>query len=106
MIRRSGLALLFGTFMAVAVAAQTPQERAAARDLIAKRGDTVVIVLGTVKTRVTMGGREVPPSEENIQANGTMLDARGLVVMSLSNLEPGKMMNGIMQQAAGMPGME
>jgi hypothetical protein len=106
MVRRSGLALLLGTFMAVTVAAQTPQERAAARDLIAKRGDTVVIVLGTVKTRVTMGGREVPPSEENIQANGTMLDARGLVVMSLSNLEPGKMMNGIMQQAAGMPGME
>lgn len=106
MLRRTGLVVALTVVTAVALAAQTPQERAAARDLIAKKGDAVVMVLGTVKTRVTMGGREVPPSEENIQANATMLDAGGLAVMSLSNLEPGKMMNGIMQQASGMPGME
>ena len=85
--------------------AQSAEERAAARELIAKRGDTVVAVLGTVKTRMTMSGREAPPTEENIQANATVLDQRGLAVMSLSNLEPGKMMNGIMAQQS-MPGME
>jgi hypothetical protein len=91
----------------LAAAAQTPEERATARQLVASRGDAVLTVLGTVKTRMTMGGREAPPSEENIQANATALDGAGLVVMSLSNLEPGKMMSGIMsQQAANMPGME
>ena len=104
-IRAVVIVLLFA--VARMASAQTPEERAAARDLIGKRGDTVITVLGTVKTRMMMGGREAPPSEENIQANATVLDARGLAVMSLSNLEPGKMMNGIIsQQAASMPGME
>jgi S1-C subfamily serine protease len=107
MVRQTVVALSFALAVAGSAAAQTPEERAAARDLIAKRGDTVVTVLGTVKTRMTMGGREAPPNEENIQANATVLDERGLAVMSLTNLEPGKMMSGILsQQSAGMPGME
>ena len=103
---RTGVVLcLFGLAAAGTTFAQTNEERAAARDLIAKRGDAVVAVLGTVKTRMTMSGREAPPTEENIQANATVLDERGLAVMSLSNLEPGKIMNGIMAQQS-MPGME
>jgi hypothetical protein len=86
-------------------AAQTPDERAAARRLIASQGDAVVNVLGTVKTRMVMGGREAPAQEEHLQANATALDARGLVVMSLSSLEPDRMMSRVMAQQAP-PGME
>jgi hypothetical protein len=108
MLRTSALPAVVALAASCALlSAQTQEERATARDLIAKRGDAVLTVLGTVKTRMTMGGREAPPSEENIQANATALDARGLAVMSLSNIEPGKMMSGIMaQQSASMPGME
>ena len=103
---RTGAVLsLIGLAATSVVLAQSAEERANARELIAKRGDTVVAVLGTVKTRMTMSGREAPPTEENIQANATVLDEGGLAVMSLSNLEPGKIMNGIMAQQS-MPGME
>lgn len=103
--RTAAVFVVLGLAGAGVASAQSAEERAAARDLIAKRGDTVVAVLGTVKTRMTMSGREAPPTEENIQANATMIDAGGLAVMSLSNLEPGKIMNGIMAQQS-MPGME
>lgn len=104
-LRTSAVLFVAGLAAASAAFAQSAEDRAAARALIARRGDAVVTVLGTVRTRMTMGGREAPPTEENIQANATMLDERGLAVMSLSNLEPGKIMNSIVSQQS-MPGME
>src|SRR5262245_2622039 len=47
-----------------AVRGQTPDERAAARSIVAKHGPALVTVLGTVKIRMTMAGREAPPNEE------------------------------------------
>ena len=64
---------------------QTADERAAARDVVKKRGDAVVMVLATIKMRVNIGGRE-QPIEQPAQANATVLDATGLAVMSLSTL--------------------
>jgi hypothetical protein len=108
-MHRTGLLLTFVGLAAagVAAASQSPEERAAARELIARRGDTVVSVLATVKTRMMMMGQEGPSPEENVAANATMLDARGLCVTSLSSLEPGRMMTGLLnRQRASMPGME
>ena len=68
--------------------AQTPEERAMARDLIAKHGDAVVFVLGTTKIRVNQGGKEVPNPDQRLQSLATLLDGTGLGVMSLTALDP------------------
>jgi hypothetical protein len=91
------------------VFAQTPDERAAARALVKKHGDAVVTLLGTVKTRMLMGGKELPANEEHLETNGTILDGSGLTVVSLTALEPGNLLSGIMSQgmeSAGLSSMK
>jgi hypothetical protein len=73
--------------------AQTQEDRAAARALIAKRGDAVLFVLGTTKLRVNQGGKELPTSDQRIQALVTVLDSSGLGVMSLTALDPSELMS-------------
>ncbi len=94
---------------AAPVLAQSPEERAAARALVSKRGDAVVTLLGTLKTRMMFGGKEMPATEETLETNGTILEASGLTVISLTALEPGNLLGGIMSQgmeSAGMAGMK
>ena len=71
--------------------AQTPDERASARDLVKKKGDAVVMVLATLKIRANLGGQE-QTVDQQAQANGTVIDRDGLTVLSLSTLEPDDMM--------------
>lgn len=73
--------------------AQTQEDRAAARALIAKRGDAVLFVLGTTKLRVNQGGKDLPTSDQRIQALVTVLDGSGLGVMSLTALDPSELMS-------------
>jgi hypothetical protein len=87
------------TFLAVSSAAQTPEERAAGREIVAARGDAVVLVLATIKTRMNIGGRE-SMRDQPMQANATVLDGSGLAVMSLSVLEPGEIANRSMGSGA------
>ena len=73
--------------------AQTQEDRAMARDLVAKRGDAVVFVLGTTKLRVNQGGKDLPTADQRIQSLVTMLDSSGLGVMSLTALDPSELMS-------------
>jgi S1-C subfamily serine protease len=77
-------ALICGTARA---AAQTADERAAARTVVKARGPAVVMVLATVKLHVNVGGRE-QSADQAAQANATVLDSTGLTVLSLSTLQP------------------
>jgi Trypsin-like peptidase domain len=81
--------------------AQSPDERAAARDIIKKWQDTVVNVRIVLKTRMAMGGREMQATEETVDAVATVIEPDGLSVMSLSTLNPAGMMNRIMGQTGG-----
>lgn len=71
--------------------AQTNEDRTAARDLLTKRGDAVILVLATLKTRMSVNGRE-NARDSPVQANATVLDGSGLAVMALSVLEPSEAM--------------
>lgn len=83
--------MLLGTLCAAAPAmAQTAAERETARQLVAKQSDAVVLALATIKTRVTVQGRE-NARDLPMQANATVLDGTGLAVMALSNIEPGEL---------------
>jgi hypothetical protein len=77
------------------------EERAGARAVIVKRGDAIVIVLGTLKVRTIVDGREVQSEDQPLQVNATVLDARGLTVMSLSALDPGKLMTSVAGRSSG-----
>jgi len=76
--------------VSVGLAAQTADERVAARALVEKRSAAVVMVLATVKLRAPSGGRE-NARDVSVQVNGTVLDPSGLTVLSLSALEPGSL---------------
>ena len=90
--RRWSLVAVSIAALAVPAAAQTPEERAAARDIVARSSDAVVLVLATIKSRTNIGGRE-STRDQAVQANATMLDESGLAVMALSMLEPGEIVN-------------
>lgn len=79
--------------LAAQALAQTPDERAAARDLVSKHGAAVVLVMGTAKLRVTQGGKDVPTQDQRIQVHATLLDSAGLGVMSLTALDPSELMS-------------
>ena len=81
--------------------AQTPEERSGARDLLAKQGDAVILVLGTTKLRVNQGGREVSNQDQRIQAIVTVLDGSGLGVMSLTALDPSDLMSAQLSRGRG-----
>lgn len=87
-----------------AASAQSPEERAAARDVVKKWQDTVVNVRIVLKTRMAMSGREMNATEETVDAVATVIEPDGLAVMSLSTLNPAGMMNRIMGPARGGAG--
>jgi S1-C subfamily serine protease len=99
MTTQLGSILLLATLVA-APAAQSADERTAARDIVKKRGDAVVMVLATIKVRVNIDGRE-QPSEQAAQANATVLDGSGLAVLSLSTLQPDDVMSRSLAQRFG-----
>lgn len=86
---------------ATVVGAQTAEDRAAARDLMAKRGDAVVSVVGSAKVRMTIGGRGAPARDERVQGMATVLEASGLAVTSLSVVDPGEIMGSLLGGVAG-----
>ena len=90
--------------LSVSVAsAQTPEEREAARQVIAKHGNAVLFVLGTAKVRINQGGRE-QNQDSRIQAPVTILDSSGLGVMSLTSLDPGELMSATLSRGRGAGG--
>lgn len=89
--------------------AQTAEERASARQVVAQRADAVVTLLGTVSVHMSVGGQPAPAQEQQVRASATLLDNTGLAVLSLATLEPIEMFNQMAAAAAAMgrakPGM-
>jgi S1-C subfamily serine protease len=92
------------SWLAPGAAAQTPEERAAARALLEKHGDAVITVLGTTKVRVNQDGREVQNRDERIQSLATVLDASGLAVMSLTTIDPSDLLMASLSRGRGASG--
>ncbi len=92
--------------LVAAGAASAQDARAAARDVIKKWQDAVVNVRVVLKTRMSMGGREMQSADDSVDAVGTVIDPSGLTVMSLGSLNPGAMMNKIVGASVGGGGGE
>jgi hypothetical protein len=84
-------ALTIGASTAPA-SAQSADDRAAARDVVTRRGDAVITVLGTLKARMSQAGRDRPAPDQAVQASATVLDGTGLTVVALSTVDPGSIL--------------
>ena len=94
--------ILLSVFLLVPTAlAQSPDERSAAREIVKKWQDAVVNVRVVLKTRMSVGGREMNASEETVDGVATVIEPDGLAVMSLATLNPAGMMNRIMGPGTG-----
>lgn len=85
--------------------AQTPAERAAARDLVATRGDAVVTARATVTLRGLPGPGRADGVEDTVQATAVVIDGTGLTVTALSQLDPSDMIKRAVGGASGAPAM-
>ena len=92
--------------LVAAGAASAQDARVAARDVIKKWQEAVVNVRVVLKTRMSMGGREMQSADDSVDAVGTVIDPSGLTVMSLGSLNPGAMMNKIVGASVGGGGGE
>ncbi len=91
LIRSLATALL----LALGIVAAPPSARAltdaevkAGRELVKRSADSIVGVELVVTVKLTMGDHAMPPRENKIDINGTVLDATGLTVTSLGAIDP------------------
>jgi S1-C subfamily serine protease len=80
--------------------ARAQDARVAARAVVTKWQQAIVNVRVVLKTRMSMGGREMQSADDSVDAVGTVIDPSGLTVMSLGSLNPGAMMNKIVGASA------
>jgi S1-C subfamily serine protease len=92
--------------LAAAGEARAQDARAAARDVVTKWQGAIVNVRVVLKTRMSMGGREMQSNDDSVDAVGTVIDPSGLTVMSLGSLNPGAMMNKMIGASMGGGGTE
>lgn len=78
-------ALVLGA--ALGMPARAGEEVTAGRAIVAKWADTVVTVKLAAKVRITMGGED-QTQEHKSESTGTVLDATGLIVASLTQIDP------------------
>lgn len=85
--------------------AADPALTAAARKLFEEKQDCVLWISAVAKTTFTSdsssdGGRNIPDQENKVEALGTVIDPTGLVITSLSQIDPARMVAG--RQVRGM----
>jgi S1-C subfamily serine protease len=74
---------------------------AAGRAIVERWQAAIVNVRVVLKTRMSMGGREMQAGDDAVDAVGTMIDPSGLTVLSLGTLNPGAMMSRLMGGGSG-----
>ncbi|HVW20187.1 MAG TPA: hypothetical protein VHC86_03150 [Opitutaceae bacterium] len=86
----SACANLPGSGSGPAAPPPSPQEARAAvgRGLAARYADAVVEIEVVTTIKITVGNRTLPPQEVRRQINGTVLNAAGLTLTSLSEIDP------------------
>jgi S1-C subfamily serine protease len=86
---------------APALSARGQDSRAAGRAIVTQWQAAIVTVRVVLKTRMSMGGREMQAADDAVDAVGTVIDPSGLTVLSLGTLNPAAMMNRIMGSNGG-----
>ena len=98
---RFAAALVIGGLLTGGVSHAQTDQRVAARGVVKMWQDAIVNVRVVLKTRMSVGGREMQSSDDAIETVATVIDPSGLAVMSLGSLNPAAMMNRVMGAAGG-----
>ncbi|MFM8703187.1 MAG: hypothetical protein ACKOHG_04860, partial [Planctomycetia bacterium] len=66
---------------------------ALARKVFDRNRESIVKVTGVAQIRISADrpGMNAPEREEKVRADGTIIDDRGLVVLSLSGIDPSRL---------------
>ena len=106
MVVRCLLPAVLAAVLAAPAFAQSPDERAAARELLAKRAQALVTIRATVKLRGLPGPGQGEDMEDTVQADAVVLDGTGLTVTALSQLDPSDMLKRVFSGMPGAPPMD
>src|SRR5687767_2258998 len=83
------VAALLVTVLPWPMAAAPETQAAAGRALVSRYADAIVSVELVVTLKMKMAGRgEVPPREQRIEVNGTVISPNGLTVTTLGQVDP------------------
>jgi hypothetical protein len=87
------------------LSAASESEAAAGRRLVQRYADAIVGVELVVTLKLKQGDREMPPREQRIEVNGTVIAPNGLTITSLAAVDPQSTMEA-MRQSGGFRGVE
>lgn len=96
------LAAICAALLPARLTALAKEEAAAGRALVQRYADAVVAVEMVVTVKLTMGDRAMPPRENKVEVNGTVIAANGLTVTALSSIDPRIALEGM----RSMPGAQ
>jgi len=90
MMRRATIltAAVAALLTAVPAGAMEKKTKKVARELIARHQDAIVMVEVVLKVNMTYNGRQFPEQERKLEANGTVIGADGLIVVSRAQVDP------------------
>lgn len=74
---------------------------AAGRDLVQRHAGAIVGIELVVTLRMKMGDREVPPREQRVEVNGTVISPTGLTVTTLAAVDPQATMDAMRANSPG-----
>lgn len=87
------------------IRALSDAEAAAGRLIFRKYADAVVVVKLSMSLKITVGDRVLPPNDNKVDINGTVIESSGLTVTSLSAIDPRVIFDAVRPQLAppGVP---
>jgi len=92
--------LMVALGLALPTLARADESATKGREVVAKWADAVVSLKMVVKIRMSSKGREMNQEEQSNEAKATVIDPSGLVVASLSDVDPSRMMEDRMGEDA------
>lgn len=97
-MRRIQRVLALGCLLTWLIAMPAPADELAekGRQIFKDNQHAVVTVTIVVRSKVSVGGRGGEPNESRQDVTGTIIDASGLTVVSLSATDPGQMFQNVM----------
>jgi len=92
--------------MACGLRVGAQESAAAGRKILDSAKNSVIKVKVVVQQKMLMNGTEGQSTEETKEVTGTVIDPAGLVVMSLTAVDPSRLMDSIMKRVGGGMKME
>lgn len=97
---------LLSAFLCATTIAVADEVAVSGRAILEKHRDAVVTVQFVLKQRLSFPGMNTEETESTSETTGTVIDANGLTVVSLSETDPSGLMETMMQGLGGMQGLQ